>query len=187
LRSGFDTSFVEIGAIVASSEVACRKLFSRAAKKLTDGTSPTKPVGDVDKRLLARLVDAVRRHDEKTVSAVLALNVRLLTNAGKGGTALARPLVGPAAVARFAIRSLALIPGRFKLELTQANGLPMAIVIDVESHETLFALLMEPKDGAVVRLFAISDARRLPRRISGIAVEERKNLGSRELSKRRRS
>jgi RNA polymerase sigma-70 factor (ECF subfamily) len=161
LRSGFDVPFVEIAAIVGAGEVACRKLFSRAAKHIAAAGPRTRPVQDGERKLLARLIDAVRSHDEDTVSSLLAEDIVLLTNAPKGRPALSQPLIGSRAVARFAVASLNLIPDDVGVLLVEANGLPAAVLRDPTTGAPLLGLLLQVDDGKIARLFAISDARKL--------------------------
>jgi RNA polymerase sigma-70 factor (ECF subfamily) len=159
LRSMYEADYAEIGAIVGRRQAACRKIFSRAQEKVQQTERPEPLDSRADQQLLQRLVDAVRSGDLAGVTALLAEGVVLMTNGRAGGPALARPLVGREAVARFAIASIELLPDGFKMKTLAANGAP--VMLATHCGAPVFALLVEGTSQSLRRLYGIGDPRKL--------------------------
>ncbi|WP_232847707.1 RNA polymerase sigma factor SigJ [Occultella kanbiaonis] len=124
LREAVGLDYPRIGEIVERSPQACRQVYSRARRRLAAASPPDGAAAD--RRSVAEaLVDALHREDVAGVEALLAADVRFHADGGGRAPAIAQPLEGAEAVARFLL-GLARRGARFGLQLDviEANGGP---------------------------------------------------------------
>lgn len=99
LREAFDYPYDQIAEIVRTSEVAARKLVSRARKHLAEGRrAPAAP--SEQKRLLTAFVAAAQAGDMSTLERLFAADVVSYSDSGGLARAARRPLHGATTVAK---------------------------------------------------------------------------------------
>jgi RNA polymerase sigma-70 factor (ECF subfamily) len=101
LADVFGEPYARIAEAVDKSEEACRQVASRARRRLR-GDAPTE-VRAADKGLLEALVTAIVMGDDVGVMALLAPDVRLVSDGGATRHAARRPVLGPDRVARLLV------------------------------------------------------------------------------------
>lgn len=128
LRESFGYEFAEIAVILAKSEAACRRSFSRSKQHLRAHRPRFTASRETHHQLLTSFMQAVEQGDMGTLTRVLAEEVTLWADAGgKRPQAALNPIYGRAAVARFSIGALRFVP-EYRVELTEVNGQGAAII-----------------------------------------------------------
>jgi RNA polymerase sigma-70 factor, ECF subfamily len=131
LREVFGFGFGEIAATVGRSEAACRQLAVRARRHMDAG----QPRFEADRRereeLAGRFFGAFREGDVEGLQELLAADVQMVGDGGGKVPQFARPIIGPANVARVLA---AAIPQFIRVgvivEPHEVNGQPGAIFRD---------------------------------------------------------
>ncbi|WP_223409546.1 RNA polymerase sigma factor SigJ [Occultella gossypii] len=144
LREAVGLDYPRIGEIVERSPQACRQLYSRARRRLAAATPPD-GAGPDRASVAEALVDALHRQDVARVEALLAADVRFHADGGGRAPAIARPLEGAEAVARFLV-GLA------------RRGAPLGIELDVIEANGGPALRARGADGAWLALMSVQVA-----------------------------
>jgi RNA polymerase sigma-70 factor (ECF subfamily) len=153
LREAFGYDYADIAAIVEQSEATCRQHFSRARKHLEAGRPRFEASAQRRDELAAAFLDAVQGGGLGDLERLLADDVVFWGDGGGKAPAIARPMHGAVAVARF-VAGLARRGGPlgFRLESSRVNGEPGLLTIG-PSGELLGALSIEfDDDGRVVGL-----------------------------------
>ncbi len=94
LREAFDYEYREIADMVEKSEAACRKILSRAKKKL--GPYPSRPLPDRpdrDEKLVQQFVTAFAKGNVEEIIDLLAEDVSLISDGGGKVRAAVNPIV----------------------------------------------------------------------------------------------
>lgn len=139
LREVFDYDYAEIAAIVERDEAACRQLFSRARKHVSENRPRFEPSPDVHRRILYRFLEAA---ENGTVDGLVDLLAEDVVSIGDGGgkvAAAVRPVAGKARVIRLLEGLVRLTPAGAGFEITEVNGQP-ALIVRVEGKA--FSVLM---------------------------------------------
>jgi RNA polymerase sigma-70 factor, ECF subfamily len=144
LHEVFDYRYDEVAGILDKSEVACRKLFSRAKRYLAENRPRFTPTAAEHHRILEQFMRASGSGDLKDLTAMLAEDVVFWADGGgKVRGAALQPVRGRDAVARFvvgvserftppgAIFGVADVNGRPTILVRNADGTP-AIVVSIE-------------------------------------------------------
>ena len=155
LKSAFDFSFEEIAPIVGRNPVACRKLYSRGRARILEDR-PRLPVDRERHRALLRSFEAAARgNDLATLLELLSEGVVLHGDGGGKRFGLKKPLIGAAAVARFAIALSHRLPADAQLLEIELNGAP---AISFSSQGRPFVVIMiETEEGRIHRIYAIAN------------------------------
>ena len=161
LREVFDYEYREIAEFINKSETACRQLFSRAKKHITDHrprfpTSPTEY-----ERVFHSFVEAVQTGDLNHLIGVMAEDVACYTDGGGKAAAVLHPLHGREKVAKFvkAIQRGGFKPGD-TIEMPLINGRTGFIVRNAQG-EIVTALALDIADGAIQALHFIRNPDKL--------------------------
>src|SRR4051794_6591988 len=122
LADVFGHPFAVVAAAVGRSEASCRQIAHRARERVRRAQRPAPRRHDESVALRFRA--ALRTGDVDAVLAVLAPDVRLVSDGGAGVHAARRPIVGADRVARFALNLMKRVPDSMHYELAEGNGEP---------------------------------------------------------------
>lgn len=152
LREVFDVDYADIASIVDRDEAACRQIMHRARARIAEG----RPRFDADAARDAALLDsffaALDAGDVDALAGVLADDVVFYADGGGRAPAVAHPIHGAVAVARF----LAGLARRGKgmdvrMERTAVNG-EAAARVSARDGSTLSVLMVHVEGGRVAVL-----------------------------------
>ncbi|HEV2356037.1 MAG TPA: RNA polymerase sigma-70 factor [bacterium] len=156
LREVFEYEYDEIATILDRSEVACRKLFSRAREHIAEHRPRYEASPDEHRRLLEQFMRAARTGDLDGLMTMLADEVTVWADGGgKVPGAALRPVHGRLNAARFLIGvtarfapadaryAVANVNGKPTLLVQRAGGTPFAVVsieVDHDRIRTVWAI-----------------------------------------------
>jgi RNA polymerase sigma-70 factor (ECF subfamily) len=131
LHDVFDIDYDEIARHLDRSEAACRQLISRARKNIKADYARREVAKEEAERLVTAFMDAVRSRDVSGLAALLAEDAVMMADGGGKVSAVPRPLLGGAVIARTFI-GFAQMPTSHAWRLVPAtvNGLPGLLVVD---------------------------------------------------------
>ncbi len=169
LHDLFETPLQEIAALLGRSEVACRKLATRAREHLGEAV-PRYPVSDEAARRIATAFFAASRDgDVPALQAMLAADVVLRTDGGGVRSAALNPITGVRKVASFFAGIARKHPGRPPLvHLGRVNALPGYVTMEADGLPQVTAL--EIRDGRIGAIYVVRNPEKLTsllRRIGG--------------------
>jgi RNA polymerase sigma-70 factor, ECF subfamily len=123
LREVFDYDYPEIAEMVGKSEPACRQLFSRAKKHLTEHRPRFQPSPEKHRQILDSFLEAVEIGELGRLMGLLAEDVTLwVDGGGKVKQAAIRPIRTRESVARFLLGTRRFAPEGFRFEMAEVNG-----------------------------------------------------------------
>jgi RNA polymerase sigma-70 factor (ECF subfamily) len=130
LREVFEYDYKSIADFLDKRESACRQLFHRAKEHIT-AHRPRFPTSiEEHERVFGQFVHATQTGDLEGLMVLMIKDVVIYSDGGGKASALARPLYGPAAAARFFISLAQMIPKGFgyTAEIVPLNGRSSIIV-----------------------------------------------------------
>lgn len=155
LREVFDYEYAEIAQITGRDEAACRQLFSRAKKHISENRPRFPASPEAHAKIVGRFVEACTAGDIDGLMNLLAEDVTAWTDSGgKVSGAARKPIQGRDNVARGIVALISHVPEGTTVEVTEANGFP--------------ALLMRVK-GEIVSVVTLEVAEDLIRAVRGVA------------------
>lgn len=125
LREVFDYEYAEIAQITGRSETACRQLFSRARRHISNHRPrfPAPPEAHAD--MVRRFLAACTAGDVDGLASLLAEDVTAwMDGGGKVAVTASQPVQGRDKVARGIIGHLSRAPQGATVEVIEVNGLP---------------------------------------------------------------
>lgn len=128
LREVFDYSYREIAGILEKDEAACRQLFSRARKHITDNKPRFSASEEKHRELLDRFMGVVMSGDLEPLMDMLVEDAVMWTDGGGKATAAIYPIYGRENVARFVMGSTRLLKENFRIEVSQINDEPAVLI-----------------------------------------------------------
>lgn len=135
MREAFDYEYGEIAAILGRSESACRKLYSRAKKHLTDGRPRFEISNDQHQALMQRFMATLQSGEVQPVMDLLNEEIAMYSDGGGKVPSVGRVLKGRDIVARFLLGITRIAArGDYELEFTTINGDPGMIARDRAGH-----------------------------------------------------
>ena len=154
LHDVFGYSFAEIAQVVEKSEDNCRQIATRARRSIDAGRPRFDP-SEEERRRVAERFFAALAGDVSDVAAVLAEDVVTHGDGGGKAPAIARPLHGPARVARF--WSNLFRQGRrlgVYAEAARVNGQPGAVIRAADGR-IVSVMALDIADGKVTEIRSI--------------------------------
>jgi RNA polymerase sigma-70 factor (ECF subfamily) len=149
LREVFDYEYAEIARITERDEAACRQLFSRAKKHISDHRPRFPASPEAHAKMVGRFMDACVAGDMDGLTSLLSENVTAWSDGGgKVPGALRQPVQGRDTVARAVFNFLSQAPEGTTVEVIEANGLP-ALLVRVKGQ--IFSVLTLEVEGDVIR------------------------------------
>lgn len=149
LREVFDYEYAEIAQITGRDEVACRQLFSRAKKHISNNRPRFPASPEAHAKMVGRFLEACMAGDIDGLMNLLAEDVTAwIDGGGKVLVSASQPVQGRDKVARGIIRHLSHTPEGMTVEVIEANGLA-AVLVRVKGQIT--SLLMLEVEGDFIR------------------------------------
>ncbi|MGG4454502.1 RNA polymerase sigma-70 factor [Brevibacillus porteri] len=163
LREAFDFQYDEIAELVGKSEANCRKIVSRAKKKM--GIDPEEPHLSPEKELgeewIGRFLSALEHGNIETLLTLLATDAVLLSDGGGKVTAALHPILSGERVASFLLglmRSFSKHPN-FSVELAPLNNQTAFMIKQDGKIDTVVFLHIEL--GAIRNLYFVRNPDKL--------------------------
>jgi RNA polymerase sigma-70 factor (ECF subfamily) len=129
LREVFDYEYAEIAQITGRNEAACRQLFSRAKKHISEHRPRFPASPEAHAKMVGRFMEACITGDMDGLMSLLAEDVTAWSDGGgKVSGAARQPIHGCDKVARAIISLLLHAPEGTTVEVIEANGLPALLV-----------------------------------------------------------
>jgi len=129
LREVFDYEYAEIAQITGRDEAACRQLFSRAKKHISEHRPRFPASPEAHAKMVSRFMEACIAGDLDGLMNMLAEDVTAWSDSGgKVSGAVRHPVQGRDQVARAIISLLSRAPEGSTFELIEANGLPALLL-----------------------------------------------------------
>lgn len=163
LREVFDYEYAEIAETLGKQEAACRKLYSRAKRRVRSATPRYRSSPDEQRRLVDSFIRATSSGEMDQLTTLLAEDVVFQADGGgKARGAATRPLEGREAVARFLLATRRFIDREATFfEAAEINGEPAAIVR--EHGITLLVMTFEVSDRLIQQMRFIANPDKLQR------------------------
>jgi len=149
LREVFDYEYTEIAQITGRDEAACRQLFSRAKKHISEHRPRFPASPEAHAKMVGRFMEACIAGDMDGLMSLLAEDVTAWSDGGGKVSAAARhPIQGRDTVARGIIGILSRAPEGTTVEVIEANGFP-ALLVRVKGQ--IFSVLTLEVEGDFIR------------------------------------
>jgi len=170
LHEVFDYGYDEVAAILDRSEVACRKLFSRAKRYLAENRPRFTTTPEEHRRLLEQFMRASSTGDLNGLTTMLADDVVFWADGGgKVRGAALLPVRGRDAVGRFVLGvSERFTPPGATFGVADVNGRPTILVRNAEGAPAI-VVSIELAGGRIQSIWAIANPDKL-RRVSAAAL-----------------
>ncbi|MER7555550.1 RNA polymerase sigma-70 factor [Nocardioides sp. NPDC126508] len=152
LREVLGYDYDDIAPIVDKSATNCRQIFTRARKRIADGTPRFDPSRERRDQLASQFVAALSANDIGGLERLLADDVVFVADGGGRAPAIQKPMLGAVAVARFLL-GLMRQGERFgvRLELSTANGQPAMLTRGADGA-LLGVIALDVDGGRIVRM-----------------------------------
>ncbi len=148
LREVFDYEYAEVAEIIGKEETACRQLFSRARKHITEHRPRYKPSPEAHRQILDQFIQAVGTGELDGFVQLLSDDVIMWADGGgKTRGAALYPLYGRNAVGQFILASGRLAPANASVEVADVNG-EQAVVLRT-GGKAFIVLFIEVSQGQV--------------------------------------
>ena len=136
LREVFDYEYTEIAQITGRDEAACRQLFSRAKKHISEHRPRFPASPEAHAKMVGRFMEACMVGDMDGIMSLLTEDVTVWSDGGgKVSGAARQPIQGREKVARALFTQLSHAPEGTTFEMIEANGFP-ALLIRVKGQIT---------------------------------------------------
>lgn len=162
LHDAFDCGYDEIAVALNKTEVACRKLVSRARERVRSGRPRFETDSAQQQRVLMTFLAAAQTGDTAAMKALLTKDAVVYTDGGGKVRAALRPLVGP----DDAVHVLASVARKYagviaNIRQVSVNG-QYGLAIEVEGAlNTIYTADIE--NGRIARLFILRNPDKLER------------------------
>lgn len=100
LKEAFDYEYAQIAPLLGQSEANCRQMVHRARERVQAARPRFQVAPERHRKLLERFMQAVSHGDQAAIAALLREDARLVSDGGGKATAVIRPLLGAARIAR---------------------------------------------------------------------------------------
>lgn len=169
LHDAFDCDYPEIAATLGKSEVACRKLVSRARERVRTERPRFAVSGDQHRDLLSRFSRAATAQDTTALMQLLAPDAVFYSDGGGRAKAALLPVYGADRVSRLVaglVRKADITSDR--IVPIEMNGSPALLYIDRAGLHS--AISFESDGTRITRIFAMRNPEKLNRLLAGINV-----------------
>jgi len=148
LREVFDYEYAEIAQITGRDEAACRQLFSRAKKHISEHRPRFPASPEAHAKMVSRFMEACIAGDMDSLMSLLAEDVTVWSDGGgKVSGAALHPIQGRDKVARGIFGILSHAPEGTTFAVVEANGLP-ALLVRIKGQ--IFSVLTLEVEGDVI-------------------------------------
>ena len=142
LREVFEYDYAEIAAVLERSEAACRQLFSRARRYISEQRPRFERSAESHERLVESFLQAVEAGDVDSLTNLLAEDVVVWTDGGGKVFAALNPIEGRINAIRFILGSQRFSPGPYAAEIASVNG-RAAVLLRLEDGRVFLAINLE--------------------------------------------
>ncbi|MCU0466920.1 MAG: RNA polymerase sigma factor SigJ [Anaerolineae bacterium] len=166
LREVFGYGYTELSEALGKSEAACRQMFSRARKHITDHRPRFTSTPDQHQRVFGAFMQAVNGGSLDALVGLLAEDVVAVSDGGGKSPAFVRPIIGRDAVAKMLLGLMhraVKTPG-VTVEVVALNGQPGLLLRSAELGDT--AMLPHIVDGVVRAVYFVRNPDKLSRLIT---------------------
>ncbi|WKB55256.1 RNA polymerase sigma factor SigJ [Eleftheria terrae] len=163
LHDVFDLEFDEVAQRLDRSAAACRQLASRARQHLRAGYARCEVAAEQRQRLLGAFAEALARGDVEALASTLAEDAKFVSDGGGVVTAVPRPLIGAARIAK-ALTGFARQADRERqrVMLAEVNGLPGWLVYDAVDGSPIQTLSIQPDgQGRIAAVYVVRNPQKL--------------------------
>lgn len=170
LHEVFDLDFDEIARRLERSPAACRQLASRARNHVKADYARHEVEEEEHERLFTAFSEAVRNFDVDALAEVLAEDAMMLADGGGKVSAVPRPLLGGALIAKAIIGFASLPTSHWRLVPARINGMPGHLVFDDETGQllqTVTLALSTTEPGRIGALYV----QRNPDKLQGVLAD----------------
>lgn len=155
LREVFDYNYSEIAGILQASETAVRQMVHRSKERLLSGKPRFRPAPEVQRKVVASFLSALREGDLPGLESLLAHDATLTADGGGKVAAAKRVIEGGAGVAKLFAgihrqAQAAAIPWR--IEISELNGEPALLGTIGGQLDTVFIFTVEEDRIAAVQV-----------------------------------
>jgi RNA polymerase sigma-70 factor (ECF subfamily) len=141
LREVFDYDYAEIAQITGRDEAACRQLFSRAKKHISQNRPRFPASPEAHAKMVGRFLEACTAGDIDGLTSLLAEDVTAwIDGGGKVSVAANQPVQGREKVAHGIMSRLSRAPEGMTAEVIEVNGLA-ALLVRVDGKVTSLVTL----------------------------------------------
>jgi RNA polymerase sigma-70 factor (ECF subfamily) len=166
LHDIFDTDYGDIAQILGKSEVACRQLVSRAAKRVREQKPRVQVPVETKKRLLDGLLHALQTQDRAALQSLLAEEAAWTSDGGGRARAALRVIRGAERVARFGTGVFRKIIGQIEFRPVSVNDEPGFALL---GRGQLFAVMTIRTDGRkILDVYSILNPEKLKAVTAGL-------------------
>jgi RNA polymerase sigma-70 factor, ECF subfamily len=151
LREVFDYGYDEIARIVGREEAACRQVFSRAKKHLTDNRPRYQSAPETHTALFAQFLQSCQTGDVESLKNLLAEDVCIWSDGGGKATAATRPILGQTSVVVFIKSLLARATVETSYEILPLNG-KLGLIVRHQG-QIMFALQVETDEAHIRKIW----------------------------------
>jgi RNA polymerase sigma-70 factor (ECF subfamily) len=149
LREVFDYEYAEIAQITGRNEAACRQLFSRAKKHISEHRPRFPASPNAHARMVGRFMEACVAGDVEGLMSLMAEDVTAWSDGGGKVSGAARhPIQGRDKVARGIASLMSHAPEGTTAEVIEANGFP-ALMLRIKGQ--IVGVLTLEMEGDVIR------------------------------------
>jgi RNA polymerase sigma-70 factor (ECF subfamily) len=172
LHDAFDCNYSEIAAVLGKSEVACRKLVSRARDRVR-ADRPRFTVSEAAHRnLLLRFAKACASPEAHEVTSLLAPDAIAYSDGGGRVPAALKPIYGAEKIGRFVVglKRKFYAEAALKIDVVEVNGQPGLML---QADGALFGILTLETDGErITALYVLRNPDKLARFNPAAAAQE---------------
>lgn len=159
LREVFDYDYGEIAQMLGKEESACRQLFSRAKKHVTEHRPRFKATPEEHNQLLGQFLLAIQAGDLNGLTHLLAENATHWSDGGGKVNAAIRPVIGAERIAKLFLGVAKRAPAEATYELADING-KLALVIREKNIVTM-TLSIETDGGLIQQTHVMANPEKL--------------------------
>jgi RNA polymerase sigma-70 factor, ECF subfamily len=158
LREIFDYDYQMIASILEKEEAACRQLFSRAKKHISEHRPRFEPNPDKHREMLKEFIRAVESGSLDNLVHLLSEDVVLWADGGgKVRGAIRQPLHGRDAVARFVLASPRFLDEMVHSAIEEVNGEAAFVIRKDEDIQLIISLSHEETQITAIHVLANPD------------------------------
>jgi RNA polymerase sigma-70 factor, ECF subfamily len=162
LHDVFDLTFEDIGGVLDREPAACRKLASRARRRVVEKRPRTKTPGMTDKDFIDRFQHAVQTGDVGSFAKMLAEDAELIADGGGKAYAALNPIRGRDKILRFLAGLVAKFGVPRDVRRLAVNGGDGLLIIERDGGLQTWSIEWNP-EGKAQTIYAVRNPDKLTR------------------------
>jgi RNA polymerase sigma-70 factor, ECF subfamily len=158
LREVFDYDYAEIASMIDKEEAACRQLFSRAKKHISENRPRFKPTPEAHRQILDQFIQTITEGDFESLLQMLSDDVTIHADGGgKLLGAILRPIKGRETVARFLMGTPRFQPKFATTSIEAVNGEPTLVIRSRNETRIVITIAIDQGKVTAVRVIGNPD------------------------------